>query len=412
MSSIYVYWDESHIWGLLLVRALRAWGIPHRLVRAYGISQGALDRKPAALMVPGGYARGKADLLGSQGMDAVRRYVDDGGTYFGFCGGAGLALSEPYGLGLSPWKRKGFENRLQHFLSGHMLVSMSGDALVPDDMGDEAMLPVWWPGQFDDSVPGPIPLAVYKEAGPDAWVADLHLRSLPQGTMNDWENLYGISIRPDFIKGHTCAAVNDYGKGRVFLSYAHLETPASPQANFWLGSMLGRVLGIQPNRAAVPAWDIASRPVKWQHPVLQDAAEALDDIIDTGCRHFLLFWRTPWLLGWRRGIPGSGINALYALVHEIMAREPNAEAERFLLENGGKLGEFMDLFRKGVTGYLLAERLAMTVLHSGPDIIPPKTLKGQRSALFGAPPAPGGLHHELLRLFEELFFLLSTPADE
>lgn len=408
MSSIYVYWDESHFWGLLLIRALRAWGIPHTLVRGTEIAQGALEGKPAALVVPGGYARGKARRLGPEGMDAIRTYVREGGTYIGFCGGTGLALSEPYGLGLSPWKRKGFENRLQHFLSGHMHVTLGKHELVPESLGNEALIPVWWPGQFDTSAPGPVPLATFKEPGPDAWVADLHLKSLPQGTMSDWENLYGISIRPDFIEGRPCLAANPYGKGRVVLSYAHLETPASPQANYWLGSILGTVLNREPNRAPLPAWDLAARPVRWNHPVLEAAAEAMDEIIETGLGQFMLFWRTPWLIGWRRGIPGSGINALYALVHEIMAQEPNAEAERYLLEHGGRIGEHLDLFRKGVTGYLLAERLAMTVLHSGPDSISPKTLKHQRSALFGAPPAPGGLYAELLQPLEHLFFLLSN----
>lgn len=407
MSSIYVYWDESHFWGLLLIRALRAWGVPHRLVRAKAISQGALDRKPAALMVPGGYARGKAAHLGPEGMDAIRRYVDEGGTYIGFCGGAGLALSESKGLGLSPWKRRRFKNRLQHFLSGHMHVRLADHQLIPKELGGEALIPVWWPGQFDDSAPGPEPLAVFDTPGPDVWMADMHLKSLPEGTVGDWENLYGISLRPDFIKGRPGIAANAYGQGRVILSYAHLETPASPQANYWLGSMLADILGIEPNRAPLPAWDLASRPVRWHHPVLEQAAQAMDEIIETGNRHFLLFWRTPWLLGWRRGIPGSGINALYALIHEIMASEPNAEAEQYLLENGGRTGELVDLFRKGVTGYLLAERLGMTVLHSGPDAITPETLRNQRNSLFGKPPAPGGLYEELLRLLEDLYFLLS-----
>ena len=158
MSSIHIYWDESHFWGLLVTRALTAWGIPHRLVRGSEIAQGVLSGKslassgepPKLLIVPGGRAKGKADRLGVRGMDAICDFVHNGGTYLGFCGGAGLALTGHYSLGLSPWTRKGYKNRLHHFLSGHVEASLNtGDPLVPDDMGDTALLPVWWPGRFD-----------------------------------------------------------------------------------------------------------------------------------------------------------------------------------------------------------------------------------------------------------------------
>ena len=113
MSSIHIYWDESHFWGLLVTRALTAWAIPHRLVRGSEIADGALAGKfgeaPKMLIVPGGRAKGKADRLGVRGMDAVCEFVHGGGTYLGFCGGTGLALSSPYGLGLSPWTRKGYK---------------------------------------------------------------------------------------------------------------------------------------------------------------------------------------------------------------------------------------------------------------------------------------------------------------
>lgn len=141
MSSIHIYWDESHFWGLLVTRALSAWGVPHRLVRGQEIADGALSGKsgtpPKLLIVPGGRAKSKADRLGAHGMDAVRSFVHDGGTYLGFCGGTGLALTGPHGLGLSPWTRKGYKNRLHHFLSGHVQCELNtANDMVPDNMGE------------------------------------------------------------------------------------------------------------------------------------------------------------------------------------------------------------------------------------------------------------------------------------
>ena len=412
MSSIHIYWDESHFWGLLFTRTLSAWGIPHRLVRGHEIADGALSGKsgerPKLLIVPGGRAKGKTDRLGLPGMDAICEFVHSGGAYMGFCGGTGLALTGPYSLGLSPWSRKGYKNRLHHFLSGHVEADLnSASSLVPDNMADDAMLPVWWPGRFDPKDDSVTVLARYGKPAPDFWVADLNLSTLPKGTMTAWEDLYGVHLRPDFLEGLPCVTANDFGDGRVILSYAHLETPASPHANAWLGHMLSEVLGEDVGGTPVPAWDVAARPVVWDDPVLSEARVAMEEIIDTGTNHFLLFWRNPWLLGWRRGIPGAGINSLYSLICESMAREPDDEALAFWKKHANQFKVLMQLLTNGLTGYLLAERLSMTVFHSDPDAVSKEGLKEQRRALFGVPPEPGGIHADLVGILEELYWRLS-----
>lgn len=418
MSSIHIYWDESHFWGLLVARALRAWAVPHRLVRGSEIADGALAGKfgeiPKTLIVPGGRAKGKADRLGARGMDGVRAFVEAGGTYLGFCGGAGLALSGPYGLGLSPWSRKPYTNRLHHFMSGHVEARLdAGSELVPDSM-DEALLPVWWPGRFEPADPSVEVLARYGRPGPDFWVADLNLSTLPSGTMNDWENLYGVDLSPKFMEGQPVVAANRFGKGRVILSYAHLETPASPHANRWLLHLLAETLGEDPAAMAakgpVPAWDVAEREVAWEDEVLLEARRSMEEIIHTGVDHFLLFWRNPWLLGWRRGIPGAGINTLYSLVCESLAGEPDRDALRFWDGERDRFRVLMRLLRNGLTGYLLAERLAMTVFHSDTGAVSKEGLRDQRRALFGLPPEPGGIYADLASPLEELYWRLSRSA--
>ncbi len=65
MPQVALLWDESHIWGLIAWRALAAWGLPHRLLSASAIAQGALSRNPpAALLVPGGWARAYVEAGG------------------------------------------------------------------------------------------------------------------------------------------------------------------------------------------------------------------------------------------------------------------------------------------------------------------------------------------------------------
>ena len=57
---ICLLWDASHIWGLMAWRAVRALGLPCRLVKGKEIAEGAFLRKQAGtalLLVPGGSRR-------------------------------------------------------------------------------------------------------------------------------------------------------------------------------------------------------------------------------------------------------------------------------------------------------------------------------------------------------------------
>ena len=231
MSSLYVYWNESNMWGLLLWRALSAWGLPHRLVRGEEIAKGLLIQKPpSALIVPGGGAKKKFEALGRDGVKAIRDYVDSGGVYLGFCGGAGLGLSGPFGLGLCPWKRRAFSERTQHFCSGHIFVrTPRPNPLIPDSLPEKPLVPVWWPARFDPEENSDISvLATYDKPGPDFWVADLPLASLPREPLKTLETTYGIHLWPHFMRDRPCIIQGSFGKGKYVLSYAHLETPDSP----------------------------------------------------------------------------------------------------------------------------------------------------------------------------------------
>lgn len=413
MSSIFLLWDESQIWGLLAWRALVHLGLPLRVVCAREIARGLLaDAPPAALLVPGGTARRKYERLGEAGAEAVRGYVAGGGVYVGFCGGAGLGLTGPQGLGLCPWKRRAFTDRLQHFVSGHMRVTRPGAAgLVPPDLPAEPLIPVWWPARFE---PGDTPdvrvLAAYLAPGPDFWVADLPLKGVPQGPLEDLETLYGLHIWPHFMAGQPCMVEGAFGAGRYLLSYSHLETPASPEANAWLGHILAVLAGAAPATAEpAPAWDLDALPAAWppgpEAAALDRAKATLDGLIGQGMEHLLLFRRTPWLLGWRRGIPGAALNSLQAMLAQARAIAPNGPALEFWRGRRAAFGEALDLFAHALAGYLLAERLAMTVGDNeaglGADL-----LRAQRVAIFGSPMAPAGLFGPLLADMDELLWRL------
>ena len=473
MARVFVLWDESHLWGVLVLRALRALGLPHVILRAHDIAEGALAGKPTAtspsgtpaplpslLIVPGGWARGRALRLGPAGMQAIRDFVAAGGSYLGFCGGAGLALTSPKGpragdsLGLCPWGRMGFAGRLQHFLSGHVRLGL--DTTQPLALPDtrELLAPVWWPAQF---APPPTAhssggqpsgpdgdvrvLARYAGLGQDFWVADLNLALLPEETLSDWENLYGLQIRPDFLTGRPAVISGTYGQGRYVLSYPHLETPDSPAANAWFAHLLRELTENPPNppnlsnpsnlsnlsnpskeqagaarlapdhsASLVPPWHVGrvcsgGGPCPWPDESLLAAKAALERAIAVGESHLLLFWRSPWLLGWRRGLPGPGINSVYALICEALSAPAPAQgspAHAYWAGHGQEFARLAGLFCSGLSGLLLAERLDMTVRTTEADQAFTYSLRETRRALFGTAPALGGVCGELLAMLEEL----------
>ena len=329
-NPVCILWDASHIWGLMVWRALCALGLPCRLVKGQDIANGALFRKPCPqgtpgkaeeaaplLLVPGGNARLKARALGEKGRQAVRDYLAEGGRYLGFCGGAGLALSQHRsqdGLGLCPWGRAPYPERLHHLISGHAHMRVRScmardlpavrpdfpkacsDGAAPDPLrpplGDEACalvpphwrgcahghdddcrhcsncrppredghvpsLPVWWPGRFAPEADERVSiLASYRQPDTDFWLADLPLSRIPAPVFEAWKDLYGVNVSADFLDGQPLMVAGNYGRGRYVLSYSHLETPDSPDANAWLAHLLRALAGLAPQRELVPAWDL------------------------------------------------------------------------------------------------------------------------------------------------------------
>lgn len=397
-------------------RALTAMEVPFALLRGRDAPRELCgDRPPRLLIVPGGFARRKLEALGPDGVEAVRRFVASGGAYLGICGGAGLALSDPDGLSLCPWRRAGFTNRLKHFISGHVGVAADrGSPLCPDWLPGRPLVPVWWPARFappltgiDDGV-----LAAYDGPGPDFMLADLDVAGLPGSTLASWRDRFGIAFGPDFPGEGPCMLAGRFGRGRVVLSHAHLETPDSPQANAWLAHILAVLTGRTPPSgpgAAVPAWDPAREPRRFGEPGLELACGLLSAVIELGVEHRLLFTRSPWLLGWRPGTPGFAVSNLRAMLHQAASLPPTPGAVALWREHGERFAAGMRRFHDGATDYFLSERLAATLSRFDREAVPESALARERLELFGPPPGVGGACGRLLTVLDELVRLQLSP---
>lgn len=415
-----LFWDASHLWGYLLLHALEGLGVKYQVLKGSDIAQAGLSGK--LLLVPGGAARQKEQALGPAGCEAVRRFVREGGFYAGFCGGAGLALAN--GLALCPWKREewkreGLDSRFQHLISGHIQVEFAPHALLPapspahtQNENSPPLLPVWWPARFHEpknpepslSTKGPVSvLARYKAAGPDLHVSDLPLSALPPHVLAEWHSLYGVNLRPTLLDGQPCMITGTYGQGAYLLSYSHLETPASPLANACLIHLFHH-LGIDCPQNTLPDWNVAAIPTRWNDPLLHSARQSLDALLSLACEHHLLQPRTPWLLGWKPGVPGSQCNNLRLALYTAQALCPTPARLAHWAALAPEFERTLTLFLQGAESWFLARRLADTLSDFGSDTLPKNLLNDQRQSLFGSSMSHQGLCGELCTALESLLF--------
>ena len=424
-QPVAILWDDAHIWGLMALRALRALDFPVRLLKGLDIAHGALFRKQGCLpepafpllVVPGGSAALKASALGTAGKKAICDFVAAGGRYLGFCGGAGLALSHSRGLGLCPWGRDSYPERILHLISGHILASPCKSELTPQWDVASPSLPVWWPGRFCNGGGDVEVLARGKSPDTDFWVADLPLESVPKHVFAQWRELYGVNLSADFLAGTELVVHGLFGRGEYILSYSHLETPDSPDANRWFCHLLGKLTGTPVRYSTIPSWELLpDQGVRDNHfddkvqPLIAWAASSMRSLVELGIRHRLFFRRTSWLIGWKPGLPGSLCDNLLAALGVAERTTPTPEAALWWSSREKQFRDLAEVFFARSEGYLLAARLSDTLTSTMPDAVDRSSLNKERDLLFGHPMTGGGMLGSMQSMVEEYLFLcLHTP---
>lgn len=430
---IAILWDASQLWGHLVLNAVIQTGLPYEVLTAEECRRDALRQKQfKILIVPGGSGRQKANLLGENGLEAIRSFVQEGGTYIGFCGGAGLALED--GLNLCPWGRNFYSGRTEHRISGHIRCDIYADSLIPQGM-EKASLPVWWPGRFQEPSEEEIALcpkkgkvrilARYREMGEDLYSHDIPLTTLPPDTLEEWENVYGIKLKPKLLDGQPAIIAGEFGKGRYILSYSHLETPNSPDANAIFAHMLRTVLkdentdtllatgtafeakgsglckNILNTDTFSPVWISTDFQTSW--PILRELNGQLQNVFLLGENLHLLFKRTDWLYGWNTSVHGSQLNSLRLALTRSLVLPPTKAREDFLLTKGVFFAENMLHFIQGTKSWLLARRLCDSLTEN--EAMDPEIIESQRRELFGMLMYGGGRCGELLQWLDTFLLL-------
>ncbi len=358
-GRVALLWDKSFLWGYLAVKSLRDLGFSFDLVTAKAVRHGALDGFQL-LIVPGGWASLKSANLGAVGRYKLRRYVASGGGYLGLCGGAGLALQVDEGLSLLPVKRKPMAERLPNF-SGSIRVRRTSTHSLWWGLQGEVPFQVWWPSQFELVDPNKIKvLGRYGLPEDDFCVSDINVCEAEAAEL-DWESLerdYQINLDPSRLLGEPAVLEGQFGKGRVILSYPHLETPGDAAGNMalfniWydlLDTALSKSSSDPERRGPAKVVQIDEENLERTRRITRESEE----LVALGESYNLWSWRNPWLLKWNRGVPGAEFGTVSVLLQGLatelertggMASIFNSPALQDIDEQFEKLEELWSLFR-------------------------------------------------------------------
>jgi hypothetical protein len=357
----------------MAVRTLRDLGFCFDLLTAADVRTGGL-RGYQLLVIPGGWASLKCNELGADGMEQVREFVAMGGGYLGLCGGAGLALQVDEGLGLLPVTRKPMSERLPNF-SGSIRVRQTSSHPLWWGLPMETSLQVWWPSQFELLRPEEIQvLGRYGEPESDFCVSDLNVQDTETAGIN-WEHLertYEINLDPERLLNEPAVLEGCYGKGRVVLSYPHLETPGDEQGNLALFNIWYDLLETSPRVAEegrvrlsrTASVQVDNQSLEQFRTIVQES----EQLVALGERRNLWSWRNSWLLKWKRGIRGSEFGTVQVLLRGLVEElERSRVTPAFPLEPAtrevalqiGALQEIWNTFRDKAEALLEAEDAPM-----------------------------------------------------
>jgi hypothetical protein len=433
-------WDESFLWGLMAYRALKGLALPFDLIRAEDLKSGVLD-KYRMLFVPGGWASNKSKSLGDTGMKAIRDFVHNGGSYLGFCGGAGLATRDGIGLlniNRRPTKERvpSFSGRIYLNIKEHQIwkgitTAMSGQLSAvskntpPDPQPLTPIFHAWWPSQFEIKDKNIKTLATYGNALPDSFSSDLNTGDVEaNGNWEELEKVYRINLDPKRLLNEPAVIEGNYGSGKVVLSLVHFETPDDMNGQQVLKNLWGYLGGRQQRGEA---WKFESEEAckRGSAEDKNPASELLalcSDLISLGERNFLWFWRNPMLLQWRRGVRGLEYCTLYVLIKEIeeIARkrvsteDKNPTCELASLRASGlsfddnlyNIRNLIIPFTEKAKRLLILERQAMQKGHITYERCDDPEIQKIRAELFSDSKSHGGEFKKLIDEIEDLLFLL------
>ena len=437
-SNVALLWDESFLWGLMALKALRANGLPFELINSEDIREGRLHSY-SMLFVPGGWASNKLKTLGGDGVNGIREFVRNGGSYLGFCGGAGLATLD--GMGLLNIKRKPTKERVpsfsgriylnidEHPIWNGLLESSHESRVTSHELKDKKepenlslathrtplIFHAWWPSQFLVEDSGTKMLAAYGNALPDSFSSDLNTGDVRStGNWSEFEAVYHINLNPERLLNEPAVIEGTFGNGKVVLSLVHFDTPGDANGTTVLRNLWNYLSGQKPEvRSQKSDEKSPGSGICSLNSEISDLEAAVSELTSLGTRNFLWFWRNPMLLQWRRGIRGLEYCTLYIMIKEIAeilcqtSALPDFRAsEPSIRDNLSRIRELLRPFIDKAKRLLVLERLALQNNHITYEKCDDPEIQKLRTDLFSNSKSYGGIFKELIGEIDKLLYLL------
>jgi len=426
-------WDESFLWGLMAYKALSAAHLPFELIRSEDIKKGQINNY-RMLFVPGGWASNKLKSLGDIGISKIKKFVQDGGNYLGFCGGAGLATLD--GIGLINIRRKptrarvpSFSGRIylninEHSIWNGLLNSECGIRNAPyfgfqnpkSEIDSSLVFHAWWPSQFLIKDEGIKILGTYGDALPDSFSSDLNVGDVEASrNWSELEDLYQINLNPRRLFNEPAAIEGRYGKGKIILSLIHFDTPEDKNGAKVLRNLWEYLTMIEGHGSWGKSQDSKNREqtapclLPLTHELISELETAVDELISFGIRNFLWFRRNPMLLQWRRGVRGLEYCTLYVMIKEVVEILKGQNTGHRIQNTDKNLDEIRELllpFVEKVKNLLILERRALQKGHITYERCDDPEIQEIRSELFSSSKSYGGMFKKLIDRVDNLLYTL------
>lgn len=392
-------WDESYLWGIWLYDALLKTDISFKLIQSKDLKN---IHKYKVLFVPGGWAKNKFQRIGTNGADLIKKFIKDGGIYFGICGGAGLATIE--GIGIVNIKRK--KDRVPGF-SGPVKVAFYDHSLWINIKNPEFYL--WWPSEFLVNDKNIKVLASFNDYCDGAFSSDIPASDF-EGHWNELESIYGINLNPKKMKDAPIMIETEYGRGKVFLSLIHFDTPLNSDGLkvFKNIKSLFELSDFSHSNTFVDSINNKPGNTESLFHLIQHISEQIKTFILFGERNFLWFKRYPFMYQWRRGIRGFEYINLHYMIDRIFTeiKEHPLNYREFINSALTQISSELKSFLSESRELLVRERIALQKEKITYNLCNDYEINLLRDKLFGKTKSYGGRYKELIEKIDEILFLL------
>ncbi|MDO9230615.1 MAG: hypothetical protein Q7U03_13760 [Syntrophales bacterium] len=241
---------------------------------------------------------------------------------------------------------------------------------------------------------------------------------------SELEQHYGILLDPSRLCGEPGVLEGRFGRGRVILSLVHFDTPGDRNGAAVLRNLWSHLASCRPSDPPMGAKCEPGRSFKAVPKNILESIEeihaAITEMIATGVRNFLWYWRNPLLLQWRRGVRGLEYSTLAAMIGEIRRRLNNPGAsgldgrpvfheeidlshwEEDLKEVRGQLIPFCEKAKR----LLIKERLYIMNASLSPVECADEEISRLRHELFASAMSHGGDFKRLIDPMDRLLYQL------